>query len=111
MSRARILEISQFFLGQVVVAMVIVINSVIGGFSWMKYDWVSYYSQLSDLTLSDLTLSDLTLSDLTLSDYNCIEWLLKYRADDAPIICEEIVMVMTREEITGVDICYIKRNR
>ena len=33
MSRARILEISQFFLGQVVVAMVIVINSVIGGFS------------------------------------------------------------------------------
>ena len=36
---------------------------------------------------------------------------MKYRADDAPIIFEEIVMVMTREEITGVDICYIKRNR
>ena len=45
MSRARILEISQFFLGQVVVAMVIVINSVIGGFSWMDLVWLGVLLQ------------------------------------------------------------------
>ena len=33
---------------------------------------------------------------------------MKYRAGDAPIIFEEIVMVMTREEIKGMDICYKK---
>ena len=31
---------------------------------------------------------------ITLSDYNCTEWLVKYRAADAPIIFEEIVMVI-----------------
>ena len=47
MSKATNLEISQFFfLEQVVVAMVIVINSVIGGFSRVtQYDWLL---QLSD---------------------------------------------------------------
>ena len=55
--------------------MVIVINSVIGGFSWV------------DLAAS-------ANSPITLSDYSCTEWLVKYKADDAPITFEEIVMVM-----------------
>ena len=29
-----------------------------------------------------------------LSDYNCIEWLVKYKAADASLTFEEIVMVM-----------------
>ena len=51
--------------------MVIVINSVIGGFN---------------LTLTD--------SLLLLSDYDCAEWLVKNIAANAPITFEEIVMVM-----------------
>ena len=31
---------------------------------------------------------------ITLSDYNCTEWLVKYKAADAPITFEEIVMVI-----------------
>ena len=67
--------------------MVIVINSVIGGFSWVDLVWlaastvwlqVSNNSQLSNYTVR----------------YNCTEWLEKYKAADAPITFEEIVMVM-----------------
>ena len=48
------------YFGQVVVAMVIVINSVIGGFGWVDLEWlaastvwlqVSEYSQLSNYTV------------------------------------------------------------
>ena len=72
-----------------VVALVIVINSVIGGFSWVDLVWLAAstvwlqvfdYSQLSNYTV--------------LSDYNCAEWLVEYKAADAPITFEEIVMVM-----------------
>ena len=56
MSKAKNLEISQF----TVVAIVIFINSVIGGFSWVDLVWlaastvwlqVSSYSQLSNYTV------------------------------------------------------------
>ena len=72
-----------------VVAIVIVINYVIGGFSWVDLVWlaastvwwqVSDHSQLSNYTV--------------LSDYNCAEWLVEYKAADAPITFEEIVMAM-----------------
>ena len=46
--------------------MVIVINSVIGGFS----------------------------CPITLSAYNCAEWLEKYKAADVPVTFEEVLMVM-----------------
>ena len=67
MSKATNLEISQFFFSeQVVVVMVIVINSVIGGFSRVtQYDWLlqlSYYRCL--ITAQCL---------ITLSDYNDTE--------------------------------------
>ena len=64
MFKAKNWEISHsfffFFKGEVVVAMVIVINSVIGGFSWVDLVWlaastvrlqVSDYRQLSNYTV------------------------------------------------------------
>ena len=72
-----------------VVGIIIVINSVIGGFSWVDLVWlaastawlqVSNHSQLSNYTV--------------LSDYNRAEWLVEYKAADAPITFEEIVMAM-----------------
>ena len=38
---SSILEIAWFFIELVVVAMVIVINSVIGGFSWVDLVWLA----------------------------------------------------------------------
>ena len=35
-----------------------------------------------------------------LSDYDCTEWLVKYKAANAPITFEEIVMVMINGKIT-----------
>ena len=76
--------------------MVIVINSVIGGFSWVDLVWmpastvrfqVSNYSKLSDYTVR-------LHCPITLSDYNCTKWLVKYNVADAPITFWEIVMVM-----------------
>ena len=61
--------------------MVIVINFVIGGFSWV--DLIGRFS--CPITGAWLQATD---------DYNCIEWLVKYKAADAPITFEEIVMVM-----------------
>ena len=61
--------------------MVIVINFVIGGFSWV--DLIGRFSR--PITGAWLQPTD---------DYNCIEWLVKYKAADAPITFEEIVMVM-----------------
>ena len=64
-----------------VYAFVIVINSVIGGFSWVDLVW------LATSTVK-----------LQVSDYNCIEWLVKNKAANAPIRIEEFVMVMINEE-------------
>ena len=42
---------------------------------------------------------------ITLSDYSCTERLVKYKAADAPITFEEIVMVMINYEIvTTIDL-------
>ena len=67
MSKATNLEISQFFFSeQVVVVMVIVINSVIGGFSRVtQYDWL--------LQLSDYRCLITAQCLITLSDYNDTE--------------------------------------
>ena len=37
-------------------------------------------------------------SPITLSDYNCTEWLVKYKAADAPSTFEEIVVGMINWE-------------
>ena len=66
----------------------ILINSVIGGFSWVDLAW----SAISNFRLQ---VSD----NNQLSDYNYTEWLVKYKAADAPITFEQIVMVMIKAEI------------
>ena len=63
--------------------MVIMINSVISGFRWVDLPW---------LAASAVRLH----CPITLSGYNCTEWLLKYKAADAPMTFEEIVMVMIK---------------
>ena len=73
-----------------VVTIVIVINSVIGGFSWVDLAWLA--SSNFRLQVSDN-------NQLQLSNYNCTEWLMKYKAADAPITFEQIVMVMIKAEI------------
>ena len=59
--------------------MVVVFNSVIGGFGWVAFVWLT------------------TTVLLQVSDYSSTEWLVKNNAANAPITFEEIVMVM----ITG----------
>ena len=63
--------------------MVIVINTVIGGFSWTDSVWLT--ASTAGLHVSDYS---------QLSDYNYTEWLMKNKAANAPITLEEIVMVM-----------------
>ena len=66
--------------------MVVVFNSVISGFGWVAFVW---------LTTSTVPLQ---VSDYSqLSDYSSTEWLVKNNAASAPITFEEILMVM----ITG----------
>ena len=65
-----------------VVAMVNLINSVIGGFSLVDLVWLA--ASTFQLQVSDYS---------QLSDYNCTEWLVKNEATDAPITFEEIIMV------------------
>ena len=63
--------------------MVIVINSVIGGSSWVHLIW------LADVTVL------LQVSDYSqLSDYNPTQYLKKNKAVNAQIKFEKIVMVM-----------------
>ena len=63
--------------------MVILFNSVIGGFGWVDLVW---------LTTSTVRLQ---VSDYgQLSDYSCIERLVKNKAVNAPITFKEIVMNM-----------------
>ena len=71
--------------------MVIVINSVIGGFSWVDLVWLA--TSTVRLKVSDYS---------QLSDYNCTEWLVKNEVPDAPIIFEEIVIVMIKAQIGPV---------
>ena len=73
MSKAKNLEISQFTCQ--VVAMVIVIDSVIGGFSWVNLVWLA--ASTVRLQVSDYS---------QLSDYNCTGWF----AADVPIHLREL---------------------
>ena len=66
----------------VVVAIVIVINSVIGRFSWVDLVWLATSTvrkQVSDYSL--------------LPENNCSEWFVNNEVADALITFEEIVMV------------------
>ena len=67
--------------------MVIVINSVISGFSWVDLVWLA-------ASTVQFQVSNYKLRPITLSDYNCTKWLVKYNVADAPITFWEIVMVM-----------------
>ena len=55
---------------------------------WTSYDWL--------LQLFDYMCSITANRPITLSDYSCTERLVKYKAADAPITFEEIVMVMIK---------------
>ena len=68
--------------------MVIVINSVIGGFSWVDLVWLA--ASTVQLQVSDYS---------QLSDYNWKEWSVK---NEAPITIEEFVMIMIIKEIDFV---------
>ena len=70
-----------------IVTILIVINSVIGGFSWVDLAWLA--ASNVRLQVSD---------NSQLSDYNCAEWLVKFKTADAPITFEQIVMVMIKAE-------------
>ena len=66
-----------------VVAIIMVINSVIDGFAWWtQYDWL--------LQLSDYS---------QVSDDSCIKWLAKNKAAVGPVKLEEIVLVIIRRTI------------
>ena len=74
--------------------MVIVINSMIGEFSWVDFIWSCH------MILSDHSCPITANCPIKLSDYTCTEWLVKYKAADAPITFEEIVSVMISLVIT-----------
>ena len=74
--------------------MVIVINSMIGEFSWVDFIWSCH------MILSDHRCPITANCPIKLSDYTCTEWLVKYKAADAPITFEEIVSVMISLVIT-----------
>ena len=65
--------------------MVIVINSVIEEFSWMDLVWL--VARTDQLQVSDYS---------QLSDYNYVELVVKNKAPNALIVCEEMVLVMIR---------------
>ena len=66
-----------------VVAIVIVINSVIGGYSLVDLVW---------LATSTVWLQDYS----QLSDYSSTEWLVKNEAANTPIMFAEILMAMIK---------------
>ena len=71
--------------------MVVVFNSVIGGFSWVDLVWLA--TSTVPLQVSDYS---------QLSDYSSTEWLVKNNAANAPITFEEILMVMITGKIMYV---------
>ena len=68
--------------------MVIVITCVIGGFSWVHLIW------LANVTVRLLVCDYSQLSDYTVQLQPTTQWLIKYKAVNAPIKFEEIVKVM-----------------
>ena len=65
--------------------MVIVINSVIGGFSLMDLVWLAA-----------------SIVPLQVFEYSCTEWLVKNEATNAQITCEKIVIIMINLAIPSV---------
>ena len=65
--------------------MVIVINSVIEEFGWMDLVWLA--ARTDQLQVSNYS---------QLSDYNYMELVVKNKAPNALIVCEEMVLVMIR---------------
>ena len=65
--------------------MVLVVNSVIGGFSWVDLVWLAVLT-------ARLQVFDYNNWLITLSDYNCTEWLVKNKAANVPITFEETVI-------------------
>ena len=65
--------------------MVIVINSVIGGFSLMDLVWLAA-----------------SIVPLQVFEYSCTEWLVKNEAANAQITCEKIVIIMINLAIPSV---------
>ena len=65
--------------------MVIVINSVIGGFSLMDLVWLAA-----------------SIVPLQVFEYNCTEWLVKNEAANAQITFEKIVIIMINLAIPSV---------
>ena len=78
--------------------MVIVINSVIGEFRWVDFIWLAASTVRSQV--SDYGRQITANCPITRSNYTCTEWLVKYKAADAPIQFEEIVTVMISLVIT-----------
>ena len=78
--------------------MVIVINSVIGEFRWVDFIWLAASTVRSQV--SDYSRPITANCPITRSNYTCTEWLVKYKAADAPIKFEEIVTVMISLVIT-----------
>ena len=81
-----------------IVAVVIVINSVIGEFRWVDFIWLAASTVRSQV--SDYSRPIAANCPITRSNYTCTEWLVKYKAADAPIKFEEIVTVMISLVIT-----------
>ena len=65
--------------------MAILINSVIGGLSWVDFVW---------MTTPTVRLQESNNSQL--SDNSSTEWLVKSKEANAPITFEEIVTVMIK---------------
>ena len=82
--------------------MVIVITCVIGGFSWVHLIW------LANVTVR-LQVSDYSqLSDYTVQSQPTTQWLMKYKAVNAPIKFEEIVKIMINRLI--LPLSFYRRN-
>ena len=89
----------------------IVMNSVIGRFSWVNLVFlaastvrlqVSDYSQLSDCRCPITANCPTTGSNYSqLSDYNFTEWLVRNKAANASITFEKIAMVMIYSNLKG----------
>ena len=70
--------------------MVIVINFVIDGFSWVDLVWLAALTVWLQVYKCPITAN----CPIAMSDYNYAELLVKNKAANAPITFEEIVTVM-----------------
>ena len=94
MPKAKNLEISHFFFqGKWLLLWLLwSILWLVNFADWTSYDWL--------LQLSDHRCPITANCPITRSNYTCTEWLVKYKAADAPIKFEEIVTVIISLVIT-----------